>query len=132
MIFALAEEGTLFVKADLSEAQRDFNALDVESEVFRFFNEDGRSLEPVFIRPNRKRRILGLFSKWDWYLRTSPRFCSPRDPIDIALAKLAERRPIAGLHPLRPCASTSRNVERSGTLADSILNSRLYFIRKDL
>lgn len=94
MIFALAEEGTLFIKADLSEAQRDCNALDVESEVFRFFDEDGRSLEPVFIRPNRKRRILGLFSKWELGTYELRLASDPaNDPIDIALAEASRLAP---------------------------------------
>jgi hypothetical protein len=59
MLFAFIEDGTLEVIADLAEARRRFEPIDVESAVVAFYDERGRPLTAVF--PNRsERRFLGL------------------------------------------------------------------------
>jgi hypothetical protein len=59
MLFVFLEDGTVDVVADLAEAQRQYEALDVESDVYRFYDGDGTPLEPVF--PDRhERRVLGM------------------------------------------------------------------------
>jgi hypothetical protein len=61
MIFAFVEDGSLEIKRDLSEVRRDFEAVDVENLVVEFYDDKRRPLEPVFTRPNRRRRFLGFF-----------------------------------------------------------------------
>ena len=63
MIFVFAEDVSLEVVANLEEAQRNRDALDVESKVFQFFDERGIYLKPLFTKPNRTVRYLGIF-KW--------------------------------------------------------------------
>ena len=62
MIFAFIEGGTLEIVADLDEARRNYEGVDVENEEVRFFDEHGRYLEPHFIKPNRYGKILWLFN----------------------------------------------------------------------
>ena len=59
MLFAFIEDGTLEVVADLAEALRRFEPIDVESGVVAFYDDWGRPLSAVF--PHRsERRFLGL------------------------------------------------------------------------
>ena len=62
MIFALGEDGVLEVHQDLAAVQRCCEGIDVESSVWEFFDERGRPLEPVFVEPNARWRILGKIS----------------------------------------------------------------------
>lgn len=50
MLFVFVEDGTLEVVADLDEARRRYEPIDVESRVFIFYDERGRPLEPVIHR----------------------------------------------------------------------------------
>lgn len=61
MIFAFDEDGTLTVHKDLASVQREYEGVDVENEVVHFYNELGVYLEPKFIVPNRRGKVLGLF-----------------------------------------------------------------------
>jgi len=63
MIFVFVEDGSLEIIADIKEAQRKYDGLDVESGVFQFFDESGVYLKPKFTKPNRMGRFLGIF-KW--------------------------------------------------------------------
>jgi hypothetical protein len=63
MIFVFIEDGALDVIANLEEAQRNYEGIDVESGVFQFFDEKGIYLEPQFTEPNRTGRFLGII-KW--------------------------------------------------------------------
>ena len=60
MIFAFTEDGTLAIHEDLASVQRDYEGVDVENQVVRFYNELGVCLEPRFIVANRSGRVLGL------------------------------------------------------------------------
>src|SRR5687767_13316562 len=61
MIFAFADDSTLSVYENPADAIRDFEGIDVESGVVRFYNDAGVYLEPRFITPNRTGKLLGLF-----------------------------------------------------------------------
>lgn len=61
MIFVFVEDGTLDVIGDVAEAQRNYEGIDVESDAFIFYDEDGNYLKPHFIVPNKTGRLLGLF-----------------------------------------------------------------------
>lgn len=65
MIFVFVEDGSLEIVASLGEAQQNYNAVDVESEVFQFFDERGIYLKPQFTKPNRIKRLLGIFKRWE-------------------------------------------------------------------
>ncbi len=63
MIFAFVEDGSVEVVAGPGEAARGYEGIDVESDVYEFFDEDGCRLEPRFSKPNRGGRFLRLF-RW--------------------------------------------------------------------
>ena len=60
MVFAFLEDGTLVVHATPQDAAREYEGIDVESGVVRFYDEGGTYLEPRFTTPNRQGRLLGL------------------------------------------------------------------------
>ena len=59
MLFVFLEDGTVDVVADLAEAQRQYEALDVESDVYRFYDGEGAPLQATF-PDRRERRVLGV------------------------------------------------------------------------
>jgi hypothetical protein len=61
MIFAFVEDGTLAVHEDLASVQREYEGVDVEDEVVHFYKECGVYLEPTFVVPNRRGKVLGPF-----------------------------------------------------------------------
>lgn len=75
MIFVFDEDGTLDIIKDLAEARRNYEGVDVESGVFKFFDEMGQPLKPVFTKPNKRGRALGIFpwiASGDFDLKPSP------------------------------------------------------------
>jgi hypothetical protein len=62
MIFALDETGEISVLSDLAETRKHCEAIDVESGVWRFFDDDGRPLEAVFSRPNKVSKLFWIIS----------------------------------------------------------------------
>jgi hypothetical protein len=62
MIFVFAEDETLHVVDGSDEVRRMCEPIDVESDVFAFYDAAGRRLDPVFTKPNRERRIFGLLA----------------------------------------------------------------------
>ena len=86
MIFAFLEDGTLEVHEDLASVQRRYESVDVENEVVHFYNELGVYLEPKFIVPNRRGKILGLFG-WvaSGVFQLIPNARAERDSFALAL-----------------------------------------------
>jgi hypothetical protein len=62
MIFVFLDDSTLDVIENLEEAQRNYEGIDVENEVYQFFDETGIYLEPQFTEPNKTGRFLGILS----------------------------------------------------------------------
>jgi hypothetical protein len=62
MIFVFLDDSTLDVIANLEEAQRNYEGIDVEEGVYQFFDETGCYLEPQFTEPNKTGRFLGIIS----------------------------------------------------------------------
>ena len=62
MVFVFFEDGTLQVVESVEEAERRYEGVDVESEVFIFFDENGVYFKPVFTTPNRGGKFFGLIS----------------------------------------------------------------------
>jgi hypothetical protein len=94
MIFAFVEDGSLEIKRDLSEVRRDFEAVDVENLVVEFYDERGRPLEPVFIRPNRRRTVLGFLvslESGEFELRATQD--ATWDPIEVKLDETVALEP---------------------------------------
>ncbi len=60
MIFVFIEDGTLDVVADIEEARRQYEGVDVESGVFTFYDDRGTYLRPDFVVPNKYGSFLGL------------------------------------------------------------------------
>ena len=63
MVFAFLEDGTLVIHDSAADAIRQYEGIDVESGVVRFYDESGTCLEPRFTTPNRTGKTLGLF-RW--------------------------------------------------------------------
>jgi hypothetical protein len=94
MVFAFLEDGTLVVHATAADAIREYEGIDVESGVVRFYDEAGTSLQPRFTTPNRTGKTLGLF-RWvesgSYELVPEP---SPSgDPIALALYETSVLEP---------------------------------------
>jgi hypothetical protein len=51
MIIAFADDRTVEVFADIPSARRHCEAIDVDSGIYHFFDEDGRPLKPRIISP---------------------------------------------------------------------------------
>jgi hypothetical protein len=54
MILVFLEDGTLDVIGSQEDALREYEGIDVEDGVYKFFNEKGQCLEPVFTEPNKR------------------------------------------------------------------------------
>jgi hypothetical protein len=63
IIFVFTDDGTLDVVENIEVAQRSYECIDVESDVFIFYDANGNYLEPRFVVPNKTGKFLGLF-KW--------------------------------------------------------------------
>jgi hypothetical protein len=94
MIFAFVEDGTLEVHEDLVAVQREYEGVDVENEVVRFYDESGTYLEPKFIVPNRRGRLPGIFgwvSSGVFELVANPD--APQDSFALALHETVSLSP---------------------------------------
>ena len=63
VIFAFVEDGTLEVYGTAADAIREYDGVDVESGVVRFYDENGIYLEPRFNTPSGRGRLLGLLGR---------------------------------------------------------------------
>ena len=94
MIFAFVEDGSLQIKRDLREVRRDFEAVDVENLVVTFYDDQGQPLVPVFTRPNRRRKFLGiLVSLEQGEFELQPTRDPTWDPIEVALDETVSLEP---------------------------------------
>lgn len=59
MIFAFANDQTLAVLDDINETRRECEGVDVEDNVYKFFDENGFKLEPIFTKANKTGKIIG-------------------------------------------------------------------------
>jgi hypothetical protein len=90
MIFVFAEDATLHVVADINAVRVMCESIDVESDVYSFYNAEGRPLKARFITPNRQRRLFGLLStleQGEYTLEVGNP--AEHDPISVALAETA-------------------------------------------
>lgn len=58
MIIAFNDDTTVSVWRELGDVQREYEGIDVESGPVAFYSEDGVWLEPVFVKPNRRGKLL--------------------------------------------------------------------------
>ena len=94
MVFAFLEDGTLVVHATAADAIRQYEGIDVESGVVRFYDEAGTYLEPRFTTPNRTGKTLGLIG-WveSGVYGLVPNASAPHDPIALALHETSAIEP---------------------------------------
>ena len=59
MIFVFADDQTLAILDNIDDVQRECEGIDVEENVYQFFDENGLRLEPEFIEENKKGTIIG-------------------------------------------------------------------------
>jgi len=63
MVFVFIEDGGLSIIENSQEANVECEGVDVESEVFEFYDENGVYLKPIFTKPNKyKKHLFGLFT----------------------------------------------------------------------
>ena len=88
MIFVFVEDGTLEVVESLEDAQK-YEGIDVESDVFIFYDEKGVYLKPIFTTPNKVKSIFGLFKTVESgeYILVPEQNDTDSDSIDIMLAE---------------------------------------------
>ncbi len=60
LVFAFDEDGLLSVFENVAAAVREFEGVDVASGTVKFYAEDGTFLEPRFLAPNKRGKLLGL------------------------------------------------------------------------
>lgn len=94
MVFAFLEDGTLEVHATPLAATRQYEGIDVESGVVRFYDESGTYLEPRFTTPNRQGKTLGLIP---WVVsgtyELEPNPSAEADPFALALHETSVLEP---------------------------------------
>lgn len=86
VIFAFVEGGTLEVYDSAADAIRQYEGVDAEDGVVHFYDASGTYLEPRFIIPNRRGKILGLFG-WvqSGTYELVPNSTTEEDPFPLAL-----------------------------------------------
>jgi hypothetical protein len=62
MIFVIADDNMLHVLNSETESQGEFEGIDVEEGIYRFFDETGAPLAAEFEKPNKKGKLFGIFS----------------------------------------------------------------------
>lgn len=93
MIIAVIEDGTIEVVEDLAEARRNYEPIDVESDVIVFYDEDGTWLKPVFTRPNKKQLFGLVLEQGEYELRREIELDPGVDPFDAAIAETVAMEP---------------------------------------
>jgi hypothetical protein len=94
MVFAFLEDGTLVVHESVVDASRQYEGIDVESGVVRFYDESGTPLSARFTTPNRTGKTLALVP---WVVSGTyelvPDPASGADPIALALHETSVLEP---------------------------------------
>ena len=60
MIFILADDRMLHVLNSEKELQGAFEGIDVEEDIYKFFDETGSPLVAEFLKPNKRGKLFGL------------------------------------------------------------------------
>ena len=94
MILAFLEDGTLAIHSTIEEVQREYEGLDVESGVVRFYDASGTYLAPIFRTPNRLERHFLLFEtviSGEYDLQPAPD--ANEDPLWVCLVETSHLEP---------------------------------------
>ena len=86
MVIIVAEDGMVKVVETVEEAER-YESIDVENNVFVFYDEQGRWLRPRFIAPNRYRFFGFILDQGTFVLEPSVELDPAIDPLPLALAE---------------------------------------------
>jgi hypothetical protein len=92
MIVVVTEDGTVEVVDTVEDAQR-YEAIDVENQVFVFYDEDGGCLRPRFTQPNRYRLFGLILEQGAYVLEPSVELDPEVDPLPLALAEAHSLKP---------------------------------------
>ena len=94
MVFVFDEDGSLEVLDNKKQA-RQYEAIDVESGVFVFYDEDGTWLAPKFTKQNRHRRFLwgSILSQGTFELIRNPVLEPTVDTFEIAIKEAVHLAP---------------------------------------
>lgn len=60
MILVIADDRMLHVLNSVSEPQGEFEGVDVEEGIYKFYDESGNPLVAEFVKPNKRGKFLGL------------------------------------------------------------------------
>lgn len=94
VIFAFVEGGTLEIYGSTAEAIIHYEGVDAEDGAVHFYDSNGTYLEPTFITPNRRGKILGSFG----WVRSGtyelvPNPAADEDPFPLALYETVSLEP---------------------------------------
>jgi hypothetical protein len=106
-VFAFLEDGTLRLFETTTAAALEYEGIDVESGVVKFYDRSGTYLQPVFSSPNRTGKIFGLFS-WvqSGVYALSPNTDAGEDPFAVALLEVSVLEPNPWFSTLEELKST--------------------------
>jgi hypothetical protein len=94
MIFAFEDDGTLSVHDTEADVQREYEGVDVADHAYSFFSEQGQFLEPIFVAPNKRGKVLGLL---EWVesgtYRLAPDPSAAEESFALALSKTSVLNP---------------------------------------
>jgi hypothetical protein len=121
-VFAFLEDGTLRLFESTTAAAREYEGIDVESGVVKFYDRSGTCLQPVFSAPNRSGKIFEVFP-WvqSGVYDLSPNPDAGEDPFAVALLEVSVLEPnpwFSSLHALKSAlAAEGVEVEWKGDRA---------------
>lgn len=93
LVFAFLEDGTLRLFPTAKEAASEFDGIDVESRVVRFYDSSGIFLEPKFVTPDRRRGIRSILNRPRRAYELVPSPSSNEDSFALALYETAVLEP---------------------------------------
>jgi hypothetical protein len=109
VILVFAEDSGLELHPDCNDLWKHYESVDVLSDVYTFYDDQGRPLKPVFDIPVKKRRYLWFFEtfsggKYHLELDTS----NTADPLWLALNECSYMEPSLGFRDLKQVKSFLR------------------------
>ena len=93
LVFGFLEDGTLRVFPSATAAASEFDGIDIESSVVRFYDSSGVFLEPRFVSPDRRRGVWGIFNRSRRAYELVPGPSSNEDSFALALYETAVLEP---------------------------------------
>ena len=89
MILVFQEDGTLFIANDEAAVYRSCEGIDVQSGVYKFYDDNGNALKPVFDVPAKQGKWWSLWSidSGVYHLEVDPE--SSEDPLWVSFLEIS-------------------------------------------